>query len=216
MERRLIETPLGQIALSGNFRGNRPYVVVIRGAYATEDQFSQMQNFIPSADVIFGDIPGNRSPFLSVNSIKSFSEAYTLAIESLGNPTVVCGNSLGGLIALGIRSENVFSIVSIEPPIKPTYSKSLRSAIAGIYHKSKSSVEKSFLYDVFGASAEGFHVRDYSWILSELNINSILITGSDTTDVPSVLSDSDADILKSHPFVTLERVAGVGHAVHRG
>lgn len=216
MERRVFETPLGQIVFSGEFANGRPYLVIIRGAYANEDQFSQMHRFIKDVNIIYGDIPGNMSPFLINNTVSDFSNAYTVAIECLNFPVVVCGNSLGGLIALGIRAENVQSIVAIEPPLQPLKSKALRSAIADKYHRSTDTVEKEFLYNVFGASPEGFHARDYRSIFADLQIRTKVIIGSDATFVPSVVLEEDANTMGNHPFINIERVPGVGHAVHRG
>lgn len=102
---RIFATRHGPILLAGDLEGPGPLVLVIRGAYATEDQLSRLPEHV-AAGAVFGDIPGHRSPWLEDQTLAVCAAAYSEAVDQLGRPMVVCGVSLGGLIALGMRREH--------------------------------------------------------------------------------------------------------------
>ncbi|MGZ6015956.1 MAG: hypothetical protein ACXWKM_09445, partial [Phenylobacterium sp.] len=121
METRAFDTSLGPIWLQGDadaFDGDRPIVVAIAGAFAPPETFDQLALRLPEAAVLIGHIPGNRCPQLVANTPGVFMAAYSAAIAELARPTIVCGASLGGLVALGLRAPNVRGLVLLDPFIR--------------------------------------------------------------------------------------------------
>jgi pimeloyl-ACP methyl ester carboxylesterase len=213
---RSFATPYGPIRLSGDLAGVGPLVLVIRGAYATEDQLSRLPEHVPAA-VAFGDIPGHRSSWLEDQTLAVCAAAYSDAVDQLGRPAVVCGVSLGGLIALGMRTKLLHGVLALDPPFRPAETAHMRRAAATAYAQAGSDHERAFLRSVFGARPEGIEPRDHLPVLSGLAAPAHILAGDpDATDVvASVLSEATyQDVVRSG--VSAERMSGVGHAVWRG
>ncbi len=216
MESLALQTRLGPIVLSAYVAGPGPLILVIRGAYATEDQYSQLPAALPEVRVAFGEVPGNRTPTLAAQSVGAFAAAYSEALAQLPDRIVVCGVSLGGLIALALTSPNVDGIVAVDPPLQPASSPALRRSIAAALHDAVDPNEREYLHTVFGATPAGFERRDYRPLLHQLQRPAIILAGDAATDVPSTLSEADLAEIAQAPLAELVRVKGVGHAVHRG
>jgi pimeloyl-ACP methyl ester carboxylesterase len=215
MSRRQFDTPAGQIVLTGDFSGQRPLLLVIRGAYANEDQLSRLPNHV-AASVVFGDIPGNRSPWLAGQTIQRAAEAYSSALRTLDRPAAICGVSLGGLIALGIRGPQIRGILAIDPPLRPAETAYMRRGAASAFARAEDDDERAFLYAAFGARAEGIERRDHFDLLEGLSAPAIVLAGDAVGPAPSVLDEGSLKRLAMWPGVSVRRIPGVGHAVWRG
>lgn len=215
MEGRHFKVPGGTLLLHGHFT-RPPNVLVIRGAYADEQQLARLPAFLPGASVIFGEIPGNRCPWLPEQDIAICAAAYDAAINELAAPVVVCGVSLGGLIALRLRSPLVAGVVAIDPPFKPAETATMRSAAAAALMRAASQPEREFLYRVFGARPEGIVPRDHFCVLVGLMAPSTILIGDpDRTDDPSVISAASAERLEQCSAVRIVRIPDAGHAIWR-
>lgn len=216
MVQRRFATAAGEVVLSGDFSPASALVVVIRGAYANEDQLSRLPAYV-QVPVVFGDIPGNRSPWLPEQTLEACAAAYSAAIDELERPTVVCGVSLGGLIALGMRSNRLRGVVAIDPPLLPAETDHMRKAAATAFSKATSEAERAFLFRTFGARVEGIERRDHFPLLegSSVPLHVLAAELAAPNSVPSVVSDDTLRRLTAYPHVSANRIVGVGHAVWR-
>ena len=209
LERREFQTTKGTVVLSGDFKGNRPIVVVIRGAYADAEMFAPLQTILLEARVLFGEIPGNRCPLLSEQSVEAYRVAYSEALSRLDGPVIVCGLSLGGVIALGLTC-STFAILAIDPPMRPAESVVLQKVMRTAFKKSEDEVDRKFLEEIFLSDNE------YMPPASRLLCPTVVLAGDHVGTIPSVLSDGTFEELGRLPMVTTERVPGVGHSVWIG
>jgi hypothetical protein len=111
----MFETSKGRIPVSGSFDG-RPKVLAITGAWAPPNEMSLLHRTIPDYDALVARLPGNGTPHLAETSIPAWAVAYGEVVDQIG-PAVLLGLSVGALVALGIRSENLRAIVAVDPPL---------------------------------------------------------------------------------------------------
>ncbi|HLZ76985.1 alpha/beta hydrolase [Phenylobacterium sp.] len=221
METRAFETSLGPIWLRGEpaaFDDDRPVVVVIAGAFAPIDAFDLLPQRLPQAAVLQGHIPGNHCPNLTANTPGVFMAAYSSAIAQLGRPTVVCGASLGGLVAMGLRAPNVRGLVVLDPLIRTSglaYAlPEFRAALAR--RPPQDAVD--LIWTVFGISADTVETRSYAGVLDGLRTPTLCLFGAppdETTALePSIVTEADRALLAAHPAIRTQVAPGAGHHLH--
>jgi len=209
VEPREFQTALGTIVLSGEFDGDRPIVVVIRGAYADAEMFAPLATVLPEARVLFGEIPGNRCPLLSEQTVEAYRAAYSEALATFDTPIIVCGLSLGGVIALGLTCRST-AILAIDPPLRPAESTVLQKVMRAAFKKSEDRFDRQFLEGVFLSG------KEYMLPMSRIVCPTVVLAGDQIGPIPSVLSNRTLEELGRFPMVKTERVNGVGHSVWVG
>lgn len=87
-----VSTDLGPIQFRGRDSG-KPILLLITGAFATEDQMSLLQDRFPAVDALRAHLPGNHCPSLVDSSVGVFAAAFTTALNSrfAGREVVVVG-----------------------------------------------------------------------------------------------------------------------------
>ena len=197
------------MVLSGDFEGDRPILVVIRGAYADAEMFAPLPHILPEARVLFGEIPGNRCPLLSEQSVEAYRAAYSEALSHLKAPIIVCGLSLGGVIALGLTSCSA-AILAIDPPVRPSESVALQKVMRAAFKRSDDQIDRQFLEEIFLSGME------YMPPISRFLCPTIVLAGDHVGAIPSVIGNSTFEELGRMSMLETERVAGVGHSVWIG
>ena len=210
MERREFQTALGTVVLSGEFDGDRPLVILIRSAYAEESMFLQLANVMPEARILIGDIPGNRCPLLTSQTVRDYCAAYAEALRRIAGPKVICGLSLGGVIALGLRDCAMTGILAVDPPLRPANSAVLQKIMRAAEAKTTSDVDREFLRSVFLSG------EDYFQLLHDLDCPTKILAGDHARSIPSVISDADLAEASKYSCVSTCREPGVGHSVWVG
>lgn len=213
METRIeVETPFGPIWFRARDRG-RPVLLFLSGAFAVVDNFANLQDFVPDADVWRAHLPGNHCPPLVAENLGIFVAAFDAAFRStLGErPAVVVGNSTGALVALGLKVPNVRRLVLVEPP--------LRITPGGPFESMRDDPrfnKGGFIANIFGVGPHASEPRDYSHLLANLDRPARVLVGTEregAPDGPSVVDDLSRAELKAHPWVRLHVVQGAGHQV---
>lgn len=217
MHRRSFETALGQVTLTGlgrAFAGPEPLVVVLRGIFATEHQLSGLPAHLPEARILYGETHGNHAPQMPTPSVGAFCAAYSEAIAQLPGSKVICGVSLGGVVALGLECPGLSGVLALDPPMRSEDSPELATALA----KRAVGADKDLIWNIFGVSSAGAEPRDYFPVLHRLRQKAIIMAGDHRCpeDLPGAISDESLERLSRHPMITAERISGVGHDVTRG
>lgn len=219
IEIRKFETRLGEIWLAGlpsAFDDDRPLVLVIKGAFAAEyGRYDDLHKVMPEAAVLVAQLPGNFCPPLVATSVGAFIAAFSEVVErAFGHRQVlIWGDSLGGLVALGIPG-NLARLV-LDPPIRISKTWPVMSNFQDRYRANIS--EREFLYNVFGVSADGIEQRDYRAVLglpARVLIGELMEADADDPHfAPSVVGQADREILRRRSEIRLSVVAGVGHLI---
>ena len=216
MEQRTFETSLGQIILSGDFRGDRPFVVMFRGAYASEGQFTTLASLLPTARVLIGDIPGWRSPFLREQSLDAYTEAWSEVIAKLASPTAVCGASISGVACFGINAPNLIGVVVLDPPMTSIDLEPLKIRLAHRIANPPNQRECELQWNLFGWAADRLEERDYFPLLDQIKAPVLVLVGDSGAhgELPSLVGPESLARLVADPRVSVGRVRGGGHHIH--
>ena len=222
METRVFETSLGQIWLRGEATAlvdDRPVVLVIAGAFAPPEPFDLLQPYLPKAAVLVGHIPGNHCPNLVANTPGVFMAAYSAAIAQLGRPTIVCGASLGGLVALGLRAPQVRGLLVLDPLNQTSGLNYAIPSFRAALGRRPAVDAVDLIWAVFGISATAVEARSYVGVLKDLRTPTLCLvgelpTGASKLPQPSIVTQADRELLKAHPSIRLQVVPRAGHHLH--
>jgi pimeloyl-ACP methyl ester carboxylesterase len=217
VEHRSFDTPLGEIWLWGEaeaFASTETTAVVITGSFAGPRAMRGMPGRLAGMPVLISDLPGNRCPALAVHSIGAYVAAYSAALAALGRPIKLCGVSLGGTVALGVRAPQLTSILALEPvlraenaaPLWPTFRQILRD-------NPDDASARQFLWNIFGLDEETSEPRDYFPVLAGLNVPTIVAGGEATCDPPTFLPQDDRARLAAYPEIQVVSIPGAGHTM---
>jgi hypothetical protein len=217
MQRRTFETALGEVTLSGPaaaFEGSEPLVLLLRGAFATEHQYARLPERLPEARVLFGDTHGDFAPKTPTPSVGLYCAAYSEAIGRFPGPKVICGVSLGGVVALGVKCPGLLGVLALDPPMRPDEAPELTAALA----RRPVGADADFLWNIFGVKPAGIEARDYFPVLQRLTRRAIVMAGDKGMPgrLAGVVSDDSLRRLSEHPLISAGRVSGVGHDISRG
>jgi pimeloyl-ACP methyl ester carboxylesterase len=226
MDSRTFETPYGPIVLWGEdevWASGRPLIVAIAGAYAAErGAFFHLAPHL-SADVVIGHLPGNHCPPLVQQSVDTFAAAYSYVISTAfrERTVVVCGASIGGLVALGLKAPQIRRLVVAEPPLVmskvwplwPT----LRATLAAAADDPQA---QAFVTNVFGVTETAISERRYDRLLEQLGTPTDVPVGDRALyperafeKMPSLVDEPERALLSAHPLIRVSVLAGAGHNV---
>lgn len=218
-------TPLGPVRLwgeAGAFASQKPLVVAVAGAFAVKHgPLFQLAPFLaPHADLLTGHLPGNHSPALSEVSVEAYARAYShvLATALANRPVVLCGASIGGLVALGVRAPNVRARVVMEPPLS---SGKLWPMLDFLRTRLIQDPElRAFIENVFGVSESASRDIRYEGLLDGLADPTTVIVGATPLNpprqvekLPSLVDEPERQWLAAQPGVRLLVAQGAGHNV---
>jgi pimeloyl-ACP methyl ester carboxylesterase len=217
LEHRSFETPLGEIWFWGDaeaFKSTETTVVVITGSFAGPQAMRGMPRRLAGMPVLISDLPGNRCPPTAIHSVGAYAAAYSAALEALARPIKLCGVSLGGIVALGVRAPQLKSILALEPvlraenaaPLWPVFRQMLRDRPNDPY-------VRPFLWNLFGLDETRSEPRDYFPILQGLNVPTIVAGGEATCDPPTFLPQEDRARLAAYPEIQIVDIPDTGHTM---
>lgn len=186
--RHAVRTSAGDVWLFGSdeaFSGVRPVLLAISGAFAPADAFDRLPTAAPEAAVLRAHLPGNHSPLLIDQTLSTCAAALSEAVRGLGRPTVVCGSSLGGTVALGLRAPNLRGVIALDPPLNSSSCGPLigpfRQRLA---QQPTNEALRSFLWEAFGLGSSEAVVRDHIGLVRAASVAATVIVG-DALDPPS-------------------------------
>lgn len=211
-----VETPFGPIWFWRRDRG-QPVLLLITGTFADADTLDGLDEALDGVDVWRAHLPGNHCPPLAAASVGVFAAAYSHAVERAlaGRDVVACGLSVGGLVAMGLRSSNVRGLVVVEPPLLTEGLWPLQ-----LVREQAPPGHDDFLRQVLGIAPDRLEPRDYSALLAALTLPTRALVGGvapagpeDFTVMPSLITPACRALLDGHPRVCVVEAPGAGHNV---
>jgi pimeloyl-ACP methyl ester carboxylesterase len=229
MERREYQTSVGEIWLWGErlaFEGSAPVILGLHGAFNVAEPrwIDRLAPQLPDFAVLSSHVPGNHCPYLVSQSVGAYAAAFSEVLAALGRPAVFLGASIGGLVAFAIRSQNLKSIVALDPPLRtgklwpltPDFREKLRA-------DPQDADLAAFLWNVFGVSADGLEDRDYSGLVQRVSVPTAVMFGDDPLlpertirSVPSLTDEVDRALFRANPNIHTWLVEGLGHNLLNG
>jgi pimeloyl-ACP methyl ester carboxylesterase len=208
-----VRTSLGLIPLTGTF-GRTITTLAINGAFARADEMHRLPLVVAPYGGVVGFLPGDRNPPLAETSVSAFAWAFDEVVDQLG-PTVVMGLSIGGLVALAMRSPNIRRVIAVEPPLVTGKLWPMATMLGGAW----TSHHRNLVENVFGLSPDGFPGRDYSGLLEGLHRPTDVVLGDEPLFPvrtlerwPSFVDEPERALLRAHPLVKVH-LAPAGHNV---
>ncbi len=178
------------------------HLIIIRGIFAPSEHFADFPKLLPEVEVVLGDLPE-----LSEPSLQAYVEFWEAQIERIGGPVVVCGVSIGGTVALALRSPNVRSVVALDPPMDSADLDRLKPRL-GL----RNDPVRTHL---FGWPHES---RDWFPLLATRSTPAVVLFGNGgrPTETPTLLTEANARRLAAMPLFRVIQIPGVGHNMLQG
>jgi hypothetical protein len=228
MATRDFQTPFGPVRLWGEpaaFESGRPLVLAISGAFAIEDgPLTRLAPHLAAhADVLVAHLPGEHAPPLAANSVGVIAAALSRVLDEAfaGRPVVVCGVSVGALVALGLRASDIRGLVVVEPPLVAAKLWPLTALLRRkLAERPDDAVLASFVDNVFGVTPTQVRDLDYRHLIESLRRPTRVLIGGvplfperAPDPLPSLVDEPERALLRAHPFVRSTLVEGVGHNI---
>jgi pimeloyl-ACP methyl ester carboxylesterase len=201
---RPFETSLGTILLHGiDFTSDRPAVLGISGAFAKPDEMERLPLITEPARAGFvTHLPGNHCPPLRETSIEAFAQALDEVLAQLARPFVIVGLSVGGLVALAMKTPR--GVVAVDPPL----------TIANLW-----PMPAEVRADL---PLAGIDRPTYHHLIDGLAIPTHVVVGSELlfpqraiSRFPSLVSQEDRAFMAANPHVRLSVAPNSGHDIPR-
>jgi pimeloyl-ACP methyl ester carboxylesterase len=224
MQTTVVETALGPIPLRsppGALGSARPMVLVITGAWAEPDDMIRTPAVVgPAWDAALMRLPGNGTPALSETSIAGWARAVGELTDTAlaGRPVVLVGLSVGGLVALGVRSRQVRRVVAVEPPLVMSKLWPMNDGLSQRWRDDPA--DRPFIEAVFGVTASGreertwFHLFDGAPPVDVVLGETPLCPERPLARFPSFVDAPERAWLAARPGVSLHIAPGAGHNIH--
>lgn len=216
--RHFVPTAHGQVELV--YRpappSGRPLVLFIHGAGRhVAGHVGWFDAFGDEVEVVLAELPGHgHAPWLARTDVETWTAAFDEAVGATfpGRPLVAAGESLGGLLAMGLASAT--RIVAFDPP--------LRTGRLWPIHRDQallSTLTPAFWRDIFGAGPSSRDI-DYWPRLLARRAPLTLVTGDmplgeprPLPTPPAFLEPEDRRRCETIPGVSVVVVPGAGHAL---
>ncbi len=170
-----------------------------------------MQPHFPQAAVFTSQLPGHLSPSLRETSFSAFTEAYGHVIQTVfgGRPVVVCGESFGGTVALGLPNPGIACIAL--DPLLHTGGLSVGYYAAALEERPNLA---TFLQNLLGFDGEKLEPIDYR---AQVRRPARVIVGEYLVPqgpiMASVVDESERQWLRDAPNIRFTQLSGAGHVM---
>jgi len=209
MKRMEFKTSLGNVWLWGAteaFENSAPVLLAISGAFAPTSAFDLLPAAVRDLAVLRASLPGNHSPLLRKQSVEAYADAFSEVLNQIGRPALVCGSSLGGTVALGLRSPYLRGVVALDPPLS-------NFAIGPLVYPFRERLAASpenlalreFLWSIFGIDENEVEGRDYLLLLNRGTVPATVVTadGDASRSCESLLGPRERSALADQARVRL-------------
>jgi pimeloyl-ACP methyl ester carboxylesterase len=209
--------------------GERPMAVVLHGALRhSECTLPWLSHLSDRYDVILIDMPGHgRSPSDGEPSVRAFIARFRefLTRHFPGRPMVIMGESIGGLIALGLgngQTPQIKGVVVADPPMSTAKLWPVFNNFQKPKHGPATDYLKCFFKETFGYMPDGMiGDRIYYPLVAGVKVPTLMLTGDlplfpvrqIPTKIPCLLDEVDKAIIRSmrNSQVRLETISDIGH-----
>jgi pimeloyl-ACP methyl ester carboxylesterase len=198
----------------------RPFVLAVSGAFDSVGRFNRLPALLPEADVALSHLPGNLgAPELRESSVAAFCEAYGAALDAIARPAVLLGASIGGVVALGVRSRFVQGVVALDPPLRTSGLWPLIPNVQAMLAQTggKEPWRVRFAAGVLGITTQSAPGLDHGWVLDGVRGSVVALVGGEPLEpprrvsrLPSLVSQSDRAALAG-AGIDVREVPGAGH-----
>lgn len=198
MQHTAVSTRLGEIWFSYEPLSQGPAILLIHGAMRSANDLFRFGSAF--TNIVYAHLPNHGVPPISSVSVDDWSKAFAVASSVFfqGRTFIIGGESLGGLVAIGMSrffNPRACSVVAFDPPL---------SKMPWPLSKAELDAEIRLLFE-----------NEYWWMLEGANIPVHIVAGLDpleppraTRRIPSLLSSSDR--IRASKLSTLYEVPG-GH-----
>lgn len=224
MEAHTFQTAHGPVVVRGDlgsFSTERPLLLLIRGAFPIETQFLRLGEHFPHADYAICDLPGMHSPFFAEPSVAAFAAGFdeVLALAFGTRLVNILGLSLGGVVALAMRSPQVRAVIAVDPPLSTAHLWPMRQDLERGAQISPQL--RAWIWGLFGVDGAKQVERDYAFVLDGQRPPTRVLLASDplmpereVTRMPSLVGERDRALYASRP-ISLLTVMDTGHNIAR-
>ncbi len=220
-----VGTSVGEVWLYGRV-GLReragPAILMLHGAFGTADGLvGWFDRLEPHADLLLASLPRHGgAPALTrpgvEGYISAFAEAVGLALPD--RPLLVVGQSLGGLVALGLAGHG-HPAVAFDPFLTTAKLWPVGATLRRLQGRGE-TYDETFVDEVFGFRAGQVVDRDHRPLIARLGAATLVAAGTvplrparDLEHAPSLLDEDDRALLISNPRVRFVTFEGLGHAL---
>jgi|GEM_PF-2028857 len=200
----------------------RPVILWIDGAFSIPRPRSfELQGYLPEARVLNAHLPGNHCPETAEHSVEAYAAAYDELLRQVNRPAIVIGASIGGLVAMAMRSPLRRGLVLLDPPLLTGKLWPLFGTFQRLFRERPGDAYlRVFLENLFGISVDGVNGKDYRELVSRLDRPTWVLFGDQALmperpfqETPSLLDTPERDLLAAHPQVRVRLIEGIGHNV---
>jgi pimeloyl-ACP methyl ester carboxylesterase len=188
---------------------------VVQGAFGnTGGRFLPLEEML-EVSLVVANTPGFFCPSLTETSIPAFARAMDEVVhQSLsGRPVYVCGESVGGLIALAMVTDCAGRLV-LDPPLRPA---KCWPILPGFEERLAANPSLApFMHEVFGMGAR--EERDYTPLLrgprAEVLVGELpLYPERESRLTPSLVDEPERDMIRAADHLRLMIAPGAGHVI---
>ncbi len=224
-ERYRVETSVGEVWFYGRpglRERSRPTILMLHGAFGTaHGLIGWFDHLEPHADLLLASLPRHGgAPALTRPGVggyvSAFAEAIRLALPD--RPLLVVGQSLGGLVALGLAGHG-HPVVAFDPFLTTAKLWPVGATIRRMQARGE-SYDETFVEEVFGFRAGRVVDRDRRNLVARLAAPTLVAAGTvplrpprDLEHAPSLLDEEDRALLISNPRVRFVAFEGLGHTL---
>ena len=159
-----MKTTFGDVPLWGRIEPGKPLLFVIRGAFPVRDHLMNLVADLPNLSVGLVHLPGMHSPFFEVPSVATFARAFDEIVDQFAGPTAVLGSSLGGAVAMAMKSRHIQRRILLDTPLQTAglwqVVRSVRPALEGRPHLA------TWVDALLGITPEAVINRDYRGLIN--------------------------------------------------
>lgn len=182
----------------------KPVLLFLHGA------FRQVESMAPLAErfenIAYGYLPGHRTPDLDEATMEAWVDAFSDAVTIFKGPVIAVGESLGGILAMGMR--NTAAVVAFDPFLRTSHLWPLANTLQYAEENNLPWVQAR---QILSSNADFSHLLTRHSRYLEVLAGDEPLTPQRTLDfTPSLLDEEDEAVLRQHGQVT--RVPG-GHDV---
>ncbi len=216
-----VATAAGEIVLLGNFtefQPERPLVLALPGAVQSPEHLMGLPRLLPDADVIIGLLPGMYAPHHARIGVREFAGAFDAALAARfpARRPIVLGFSVGGLVAMAMRSPAAF--VAVDAPLTTDALWPIVDPLRAEIAAGGNPRLGEWAWEILGLGREAVENRDYRPLLESLAGPGVYIVAGEPLEpprpvrrAPGALTEADRSLVAATPGVTAMVVANCGH-----
>ncbi len=196
-------------------------VLVIAGLFSPAEDLERLTDELGIlADACVVRITGDGAPAPGTFSLPALSGALGELIEATfpDRRVVVLGDSIGAVVALGVRAANLARIVALEPPLIGSKLWPIVGPLREQLRKTRDPGARALIFELFGVDEAQQAERSYLPVLDGMATPVDVVLGESPLQpqreldrFPSLVDATERRLLAENPRVRLHVAPGAGH-----